>query len=966
MNDTPARLLRSHPPTVARALDRSVTGRPRRFWPHPAAALAGPLVSLCLLALGLSPTVFAADAGSYYEDALRRYERKDMAGAVIQLKNALQRDGALLAAQLLLGRVLLDQGDAIGAEQALAKAVKLGANRAEVLPHLARALAAQTKYRDILERVPADDLPPEPHLTVLLLRIEAHTELGQYAQATADLASARALKPGSSAVTLAEAHLAFRQRDLARASALAEQAARQAPGEVAAWFSWGSYLHARGDLDSALAKYDKALALVPTHIEALIARAGIYVDRRRDADALADIQAIRRLEASEPRMNYLRAVLLARQGQTTEATQALREVVAIVDAIPPDIARRRGQLLLMGGLAHYGLGQYEKTVPYLDNYLQINPGHAGARKLLATLRMAFSRPQDAIALLEPVVRAEPRDGDAASLLASAYTATGQFQKAAPLLERALRSAADPTPVKAELGFARIGAGQLAEGLKLLEESFRANPRNARVGMALAALKLRNGEPKAAVDIAQKLLQADDRNAAAWNLLGAASVAANDRAGARRAYQRALELAPRERAARLNLARLDTAEGKLDAARAQLLALHKTYPKAPEVPLELARVERAAQRKEDTYRWLEKSLALAPDNLAATQLLVDMLLADRQAERALTVVRTTETRQPENLDVLLLLARVQIAAGKAQDARTALARASKLAGFDPDWQLKIARMQMAAGHRDGAVFALEKALTDGARHAEAEAYLGEIEAMSGQIERANARLAKLRAQFGETAAALRLKADIDFSRKAYREAAEGYRAALAKAPGTDTVLRAYRATVLSAGHAKGAELLAAWSARHPHDLGARRALAEAELAAGRLPQARAAYEQLLTRSGDNDAETLNNLAIILQRMNDAGALAMAERAQRAAPNDAAINDTLGWLLVQAGKLEPGLRFLREARLRDPSSPDIRYHLAYALRRAGRHAEARSELDEALRSPAFESRALAQALRNELGP
>jgi Flp pilus assembly protein TadD len=66
------------------------------------------------------------------------------------------------------------------------------------------------------------------------------------------------------------------------------------------------------------------------------------------------------------------------------------------------------------------------------------------------------------------------------------------------------------------------------------------------------------------------------------------------------------------------------------------------------------------------------------------------------------------------------------------------------------------------------------------------------------------------------------------------------------------------------------------------------------------------------------------------------------------------------------VELGLRYLREARLRSPDNPEIRFHLAYALSRIGRKEEAKDELTAALKAPGRlqNSTALAQ-LRKELG-
>jgi predicted Zn-dependent protease len=159
-------------------------------------------------------------------------------------------------------------------------------------------------------------------------------------------------------------------------------------------------------------------------------------------------------------------------------------------------------------------------------------------------------------------------------------------------------------------------------------------------------------------------------------------------------------------------------------------------------------------------------------------------------------------------------------------------------------------------------------------------------------------------------------------------------------------------------------LEAWVRDHPKDVVAMRALADGYLQTGDLPAAKLWYGRLLARQPENPF-VLNNLAHVLSRQGDAAALEYAERAHKLAPQEAGIQDTLGWLLVQRGQRDAGLRHLREARLRDPKSPEIRYHLAVALAEAGRHAEARAELEPALQAgtpfeDVVEARKLLEAL------
>ena len=118
--------------------------------PRPLRALTLSLVAaLGILAL---PQSFAADAkaSKYYEDALVRYEKKDIAGAIIQLKNALQIDRNLLPVQMLLGKALLQSGDVVAAEVAFTEALRLGVNRAEVVIPLGQSFMAQGKHLSLI------------------------------------------------------------------------------------------------------------------------------------------------------------------------------------------------------------------------------------------------------------------------------------------------------------------------------------------------------------------------------------------------------------------------------------------------------------------------------------------------------------------------------------------------------------------------------------------------------------------------------------------------------------------------------------------------------------------------------------------------------------------------------------------------------------------------------------------------
>jgi Flp pilus assembly protein TadD len=193
----------------------------------------------------------------------------------------------------------------------------------------------------------------------------------------------------------------------------------------------------------------------------------------------------------------------------------------------------------------------------------------------------------------------------------------------------------------------------------------------------------------------------------------------------------------------------------------------------------------------------------------------------------------------------------------------------------------------------------------------------------------------------------------------------YGNALKKEDSTDMALRLYRAHVAAGDMAKGLAFLDKWQKDHPDNSLVLRTIGDADRQLGNLAAARVAYEKILKLQPD-DGQIWNNLALTASLQNDKAATGFAERAYALRPNDPAVIDTLGWLLFRQGQADRGLALLRDARLRDSADPEIRYHLAAALAKTGRTAEAREEVAQALKGGAsFAGIEDARKLQTELG-
>jgi putative PEP-CTERM system TPR-repeat lipoprotein len=898
-------------------------------------------LGLCLTA----PSYATPDkAATFYEDALRRFERRDMPGAIVQLKNALQQDNRMLAAHLLIGRALLSNGDLKGAEAALEQAVKQGVNRGEVALPLGQTYLALGRPELVIERIPASGLPTPLQVEVLTMRGTAYVELGKPRLASESFDEARALDSTAVAPLIAEIPMLLTLGQQQRARATAAKAIELAPQNGYAWNMYASVLHASLDISAALQAYDKAIVLEPWHMDARVARASLLIDLKREDEAEKELDILTKSAGGEPRAAYLRAILASRRGDESGTAAALREAVKAIDALPAAWLSGREQLLMVGALSHHGLGNWEKSREYLNVLIVRSPRNVAAKKLLASIYVETRDYPRALSLLEPLQKASPEDPQVLFLLGSVYLAQHRYVTATELLEKAV-ARTGASDMNRTLAFSQLELGRAEVGLSTLEKVFAANPRDGKAGTALSMTYLRRGEAKKAVEVAAAMAARDPANPAVVTFLGLIKNAASDKAGARAAYMQVLAKDRAFRPAALNLAKLDASEGRIEDARARLSELLAKQHDAPDVLFALGVLERRARRPAEAIRHLQKADLVQRRDARPGLMLVDVYLAERKRDQALATAKDVSSKYPENVAVLLTLSRAQLETGDQESARATLHSATRLAGFDPAVQLRIARLQLAADNSDGARYSVQRALQVRPDDVSAMALAVDIEGLRGDAAKADAALKALIGKYPDRAETANAEANLALMRGRHAAALAAYRTALSRDETTANALSVARAYIAAGEPAKAAAFLDAWLRTRPNDLAALKALAETQFRAGQLADARRSYARVVATDMDDPA-TLNNYASLLQKVNDPQAQAYAEQALKLEPNNPDYADTLGWILVQKGEIEPGLRYLREARLRSPQNGGIRFHLAFALAKAARDSEARDELTAAL--------------------
>jgi len=927
------------------------------------------LLTLTLaLCVGLAHGQNDGKVARYYEDALKRYERKDYAGATAQLKKALQVDKNQLAVHLLLGKTLLASADVANAEVEFNEALRLGVNRSEVVVPLAQTLLGQGKSSQVYQdnRLRPDGLPKPVLAELLLLRSAAYADVGDKRAAMDALTNARSVNPADPASWLAEVPLRLRAGQLREATAAAEQALRLAPGSAEAHYQKGSVLHVQGQLQAAMAEYAEALKIDAGHIDSLRARAGILIDLGRYTEASADVANLQSLVDVDPRVSYLSAMLLDHAGDAAGARDALKDVTEFLDAVPIDYLRYRIQTLMLNGMAHFALGEYEKAKPYLDMAYRQQPGSALA-KVVAQIAIAEPNPTRAVEVLDDYLKARPNDAQALLMLASVHMSQGRYSKASSLMEAALR-ANDAPEFHTTLGLSLMRSGQGSMALPELEKAFRADPaKQTAAGLAMADIYLRTGNLAKARDTVAMLIKSAPDNPMMYVVQGRTRTRSGDLSGARQSFEKALKLSGDLQTASLGLAHVDILDKKFDAAESRLRGLLRSNDRDVDALFEMATLEEQRGRDDQVLKWLEASVdASTPRQTQPNQALIAWHLRKNSPKKALEAAKMLVAKAPDDLEALRSYARAKAANGDLAGARATLGDAVRHAGFEAPALVSLAQEELDAGDLNGAAYAADKALSAAPDFLPAQVLMAGIELRQGFVDKSERRALAIVQTNPRLPVGFELLADIANQRGRASQVVDQLRQAHAIENSTRTLLKLFKAE--EAVDTKTArDLLENWIKTHPRDLDAVMALGDAQARAGNLAQARRQYEAAI-KLQPVDVAALNNLANVLLLQNDPAASSVAEKALSLRPNEPVVLDTAGWAAFSAGNRDRALQLLRDARLRAPGNPEIRYHLGAVLAKTDRKKEARDELGAALSSlgpgQSFQGEKEARALYDSL--
>lgn len=919
--------------------------------------------SITILLLGMTLVLGGCDKLRGYTDAEHVQRAKDFQAkgdfkaTVIELKNALNKNGNNAEARWLLGEAYLDFEEGAQAEKELKRARNLGINAESIMIPLGRAYLLQGKYSEVLAEIaPGKQASARSHAQILKLHGDAQVGLRKGKEGCALYEQSHQAEEKFVDAYWGLAWCSSIKGDMKSARTNLDAALVLDRSNAQTWAYLGDFERLEGRNAEAETAYLTALKIKPRDNEARGNLASAYLAQNKLDAAIKEIAKIRKDFPQNPNARYLEALISFRQGKYTVARDQLQELFRVTANLP--------QASLLSGAVSLQLGEYEGAEKSLKVFLGQYPRSMFAHELLAEIQLRRGHANLALETVTPLLESAAVTPRALSIAGEASVATGDLARATYFLERASKLQPGSAAIRASLGANRLRQGDVTGAVDDLEAASGMDQKYTAADIALIFTNLQRKDYEGAVAAVVALEKKLPNSPIPHNLRGGVYLEKGDVASARKSFEQALIIDPAFMPAAKTLAQIDMQDKKPDAARKRFQNVLGKDKNNIFAMLALADLAAAEKQEKEYLEWVEKAAKTDPKALEPRTRQVGYYLGKKEFQKALALAHEVLSANGENPQALELLGLTQIAAGETEKAIASFSQLTQLAPEAPRSYLGLGSALARAERWNDSRSALIKALKLNPDYLDARRALIALELQQKQgvaalklAEEQTRRQPKL--PIGPV-----MEADVLIAQKQYAQAAKAYERAFGIAKTNELLIKTHQAMLLAGNTNEADARVLVWLTERPQDIKMRLYLADSFNARKDIKAAVGHYERVL-QIAPNNAHALNNLAVAYGELKDNRALATAEQAYKLQPKSASVQDTLGWISLAQGQTARAVSLLKDAASGAPNNPEIRYHYVNALEKSGDKAKARQELDALLKDfKSFASRPAAEAFRKQL--
>ena len=573
---------------------------------------------LLFLGLSLLLLVGCADRRTksrrYYESGMRYFQGGKYSEAAIQFANAVQSNPESAEAHYQLAQCYLKQTAYSAAFTELLRALEIQPKMWTAQVDVGNLLIGARQFDKAKERADLvlENVPGSIDGHILMANVQAALE-----------------KPD----------LALQEMD--KAIALD-------PNRAVSWLNLAE-IQARFKPELAEVSFQKAIALQPGATDAVILLGDYYRDRRRWPEAEAQYRHALEMTPKDTEPREALARLYVAQGDLARAEQVLAEAKEVA---PDDPLAYR-----MLGDFFVSIGRSDRAVFEFASLHRQHPQDLRVTKNYISLLITYRRLLEASALVGDILKHNDKDVEALMYRGDILTRQGKPNEALDVLDAVVKS--DPQNGRAHYlsGNALVAIGNLGRAQDEWREALRLRPDLNEARQSLALLAINRGNLDLLSEMITQLIQAEPSDPK-WYVYRASAALAKDRpADAEVDFQKAISVAPNSPIGYTSLGNLRYLQGKLaDAGNLYEQALQKD-PDYVDAMQGLMAVGMQQRQADQTLARVDEQIRRSPNNSSYYTLRGTLLLAKSDYDGAIAAFTRAIELNRNNVDAFALLGQV---------------------------------------------------------------------------------------------------------------------------------------------------------------------------------------------------------------------------------------------------------------------------------------------------------------------
>lgn len=901
----------------------------------------------------------------YLNRGKQSFDSKDYKSTVVQLKNALQQNGANAEARWLLAKTYLILGDGASAEKEFIKTRDSGVPESELELSIVRSILLQREFHKILDRYEDKALVGSPARKSTLLNYigHAHFELKAFEQAEAKFQEAYETDKSNALATLGMAKMAVAKGNAEEARGLLDEAKGQAGQKAEAWVAIGKQYSNLRSYSEAEFAYKKVLDIETSNTltyfssQALMGIIRVQLAQKKVEEAKSYHAKLEKQNGKHFFVVYFRGYIAFREGRYTDSLSAFQLVEKNRRDFMPNI--------FMLGVVNMALDNDKQASVYLSRFLEARPNFIPAKVAMASLELKLNNPEQALDILGGAAKIND-SSELFSLMADASVQLGELNEGANFVRKAIDKDPEEQKLKVKLASSELLLNKPKKAIEIIQANFSKDDKVFPAALVEINAYIQLKDYKNALQKTDELIARQPENdARGYNLRGAIYSLQGDLDQAKKDFESAIEKDGEFASAWLNLGKLAEKSKDLSAAKKHFEKAISINASFDEAMVALARVLETEGRYSESVRWLEKAREANKNAIQPRILLARHFVANKKMDELERLSQELEGISKINPESLKLKASVLASKGEFEESYTLYQRVYERTPT-LDHLFLVAKAQMRLEKTSEARKSLAKILKKEPNNNGANALMATLDVQAGKFDRALKRAKTLQKNKPDSGTGFLMAGDIYIETKKYAKAVSSYDQAYKLLPAAEVIQKKFKALILNGQDDEAEATIEAWIKDNPNDFDSRLILAVFFEEHGKLEGAQAHYEYILENVRDHYIAQ-NQMALILQKRGKKDeALALAEKAYSNSGQQVAMMDTYGWLLVKTGNVNRGLNLLEKALEISPDNKDILYHYAYALNEIGQSSKAKKIVTDILASDdvGFSERNNAQALKDTL--